>query len=51
MTDDGEVRYGAGMLPQFPMTLCPTCGHWSYLAAIDGICLRCEYELAERTVQ
>lgn len=36
-----ERRYGVGMLPQFPMARCSTCGHWSYLAAIDGICLSC----------
>ena len=31
----------SGMLPGFPTARCSTCGHWSYLAAIDGRCLAC----------
>lgn len=42
MTASGEsVPPTSGMLPGHPMAKCSECGHWSYLAAIDGRCLGC----------
>lgn len=40
---DDTVR-GLGMLSDEPMVRCSGCGHWSYLAAISGICLNCSVD-------
>lgn len=39
-----SVRYGHGMFPNEPMAQCSTCSMWSYLAAIEGICLACSWD-------
>ncbi len=41
MTVTVERTYGLGMFPHLPMQPCDVCGHLSYLAAIDGVCLGC----------
>lgn len=41
---DDRNRGGFGMFPDKPMAECSECRMWSYLAAIEGICLACSMD-------